>query len=264
MLATTAPAGFNLVIASRFKPRLAVSPLIVQGAVRTLDTEELRFSRGELARVLDLPENANELDVILDRTEGWPVAVELYRVRRERSSSGDILSPLFKARSGALADYLAEQVLGLLSPELRELIEDLSVMSDVEFDQADQVRGRNDSAQLLDQLEQTLPGLIQRLDGEDKHFRIYPLLLDFVYSSANIDKERRTMLHRRASLWLEGQQRLPDAIDQALAAGDDEFLNRLLARISPLHLFIDLGAAELRTILAKLPPARLEDIRACN
>lgn len=257
-LIETAPDQVHLALAARRKPLLAVSALRAQGGVRTLDAGELRFTPDETAELLGLPTDSPDLGLIVERTEGWPVAVELFRLWRERSGGPDGLSALFSGRSGDVADYLAEQVFATLDEEHQRLLADLSVFGEVEPALADQVRGREDTAALLEALGAALPGLVERAsEAAEPSYRIHPLLIDYARGRAELSAARAHELHRRAALWFEQARRYPDAIAHAQAAGDPAFLTRLLADLPPLHVFLSGGAGELRAILRGLPPEQI-------
>ena len=257
-LVETAPERVHVALSARRKPRLAVSALIAQGAVRTIDTAELRFGPDEITALLALDADSPDLAVIAERTEGWPVAVELFRLWRERTGGADGLSALFSGRSGDVADYLAEQVFATLEPEHQRLLVDLSIFGEVEPALVDHVRGREDSGLLLDQLGAALPGLVERgAEPAEPSYRIHPLLVDYARGRAELSAAHAHELHRRAALWFEQARRYPDAVAHAQAAADPAFLSRLLADLRPLHVFLSAGTGELRAILRGLSPEQV-------
>lgn len=256
-LVETAPDQVHLALSARRKPRLAVSALIAQGAVRTIDTAELRFGAAEIGAHLDLAADSADLAVIAERTEGWPVAVELFRLWRERTGAAEGLSALFSGRDGDVADYLAEQVFATLEPGRQALLVELSVLGDVSPALADRLRGREDSAALLEALAAALPGLVERHAEPEPSYRIHPLLADYARGRAELSAARARELHRRAALWFAQARRYPDAIAHAQAAADADFLTGLLAELPPLRIFLDAGTGELRAILRGLAPEQV-------
>lgn len=254
----TAPDTAHLVIGSRRRPTLAVSVLRAQGVVRTIDAAELRLSEQELGELLDLPEDSPDLAIIAERTEGWPVAAELYRLWRARSGGDDSLSPLFSGQVAEVAEYLTEQVFATLEKEQQELLTDLSMLGYIEADLADRVRQRSDSSALLRSVETALPGLVEHgASDTEPVYRFHPLLIDYARSRAEASSAHARERRLRAMTWFEERQRYVDAIQHAQASGDPTALTRLLADLKPLHVFLAGGAGELRAILRELAPDRL-------
>jgi LuxR family maltose regulon positive regulatory protein len=254
-LIETAPETTHLVIGARRRPSLAVSVLRAQGVVRTIDAGELRFSREELANLLHLPEEAPDLEVIAERTEGWPVAVELYRLWRRRRGGDDSLSALFSGQVAEVADYLTEQVFATLEPAQQALLTDLCVFSYIEPDLSDHVRQRSDSAGLLRSVDAALPGLVEHgLSEAEPVYRFHPLLIDYARSRAEMATGDANGRRLRAAAWFERRGRYVEALQQLQAAADSAALAGLMRRIRPLHVFLAQGASELRAILRECPP----------
>ncbi|MGH6613325.1 LuxR C-terminal-related transcriptional regulator [Sphingomonas sp.] len=257
VLVETAPERVHVALSARRKPELAVSHLRVQGAVQVIDSSELRFNGDEISRLMDMPADSQDLAMIIERTEGWPVAVELFRIWRQRSGGTEDLSRHFGGRFGDLADFLAEQVFSTLTTEQQSLLADLSIFDEVEPGLVDTVRQRTDSALLLDGLASALPGLIGcRTDGSPRGgdgYRIHPLLVEYARAQSKLPNTHVCELHRRATDWFERQGRYPEAIAHAQSVGDQRVLTRLLSELRPWHVFSDGGASELRAILRGLP-----------
>lgn len=249
------PEDVHLTLAGRRKPTLAVSLLRMQGGVRTIEPDELRLDRAELAAALDLPEDAAELDPIGDQTEGWPVAVQLYRLWRERIGGGAAM-PRFGGHASEVADYLAEQVLGALPAAHRQLLSDLSILDIAEASISDHVRDATDSAALLSEVAALLPSLVQQsvLDGEIA-YRLHPLLSDYAHGRMLLTPGRAALLHNRASEWLWKQQQFAAAIRHAVQSQDEAGTIARLEQLPFLEIFLAYGVAELRLIMREIPTA---------
>ncbi len=252
------PDWVHLVLATRRKPSLAVSVLRTQGVVRIIDPAELRLSDEELGAALDLPTDAPEFAAIAEQTEGWPVAVQLYRLWRGRMPCAARM-PRFSGQVDEVADYLAEQVFGMLPEDCQTLLVDLSPFDYVEASLADHVRERRDSAALLEQVEAELPTLVQRTESEGEHaWRLHPLLSDYAQARLNRTPDHAAKLHRRAADWLWQQQRYAASVRHYDLAGDRETMVETLGRIPFILIFLAYGAGELRAILRETPAEVVE------
>jgi DNA-binding SARP family transcriptional activator len=123
-----APANFHFVISSRRRPPLALARLAGMGDLAEITTDELRFSRDETQRLFadayGQPLDADVLTEVDARTEGWAASLQLlYSSIRGRPASA--ARSLARALSGAASpvyDFLAEEVIGHLSPELEQFL----------------------------------------------------------------------------------------------------------------------------------------------
>lgn len=251
------PDSAHLVLAARRRPAIALSVLHSQGAARIIGADELKLSHGELAEVLGHHTPEDELQTVADKTEGWPAVVQLYRLWRERlGGEAPIVPP---GQVAEVAEYLTEQVFGALDESIQSLIVDTSIFSAVEPALVDHVRGRDDSAALLDQLQAQLPSLMQREPSRaDTAYRLHPLIVDFARSQLTPRFERKRHLHARAAEWFARQHRLPEAVRHAVNSGERPLLAQLLKSINPLSTFLRDGAGELRALLREIPEPELD------
>lgn len=257
-MADALPDWVHLVLATRRKPSLAVSVLRTQGAVRIIDPAELRLSDEELAAALGLAPGSPELQAIAEQTEGWPVAVQLYRLWRERVGVGARV-PRFSGQVDEVADYLAERVFAMLPERCQALLTDLSLFDYVEASLADHVRERRDSAALLDEVEAELPTLLQRTEFEgEAAYRLHPLLSDYAQARLNRDPDRVARLHARAADWFWRQQRYAVSVRHRDLAGDRGTMVEALGGIPFFAIFLAFGAGELRAILRETPAEVIE------
>ncbi len=252
------PDVVHLVLATRRKPGLNLAAMRARGAVRILEPTELRLGDTEIADMLGPNAGADEIARVSDRTEGWPVAVQLYRLWRARTGDRDG-APEFGGQVEEVADYLAEQVLADLSPDLRALVFDMAAFEYIEPPLADRVRGRSDSAVLLEEIARLLPALVQHsmLDGE-RAYRLHPLLADFAQARAGRRSSRRALVHAEAAVWLLEQERYAGAIRHAVQSGKREVVIRILEALPFLDVFLAYGAGELRAILRETPASLVD------
>ncbi|QIB65388.1 LuxR C-terminal-related transcriptional regulator [Kineobactrum salinum] len=247
------PDGVHLALASRVKPSISLSLLRAQGGVRLIEANELRLGNEELAQVLERPPDSPEVAQVAEHTEGWPVAVQLYRLWRERAGkSGRV--PRFTGRATEVADYLAEQVFSALPPSHQSLLMDLSISDYCEAALADCIRNTTNSAGLLEELSELLPELLQQSHaGDDIAYRLHPLVSEYAQGRLQQHPGRATVLHQRAAQWLWQHERYADALCHALDSRDDGTLQVMLRELPYFEIFLRFGAGELRTILREVP-----------
>jgi DNA-binding SARP family transcriptional activator/tetratricopeptide (TPR) repeat protein len=133
-LISAAPPGITFVIATRRWPKLSLGRLLAQGDAGILTSENLRFSAEETCDLFGgVYGQQLEVDVLeqIDRkTEGWAVSLQLLGSSIRGRSNVEIrnLVHSLSGAHGALFDYLAEEVLAGLSPDLRRFVVAASIL----------------------------------------------------------------------------------------------------------------------------------------
>lgn len=251
-LIDASPAALQLVLVSRRRPNIPLAALDVQGQLRVIDASRLRMSRDELAWLLELSPDSQDAVDITRRTEGWPVAVQLYRLWLERRSPDQ--NPRFGGHVAEVTDYLTEQLFSSLTAEQRSLLIDIANCEEVEPLLVDCMRQRSDSARLLDEIAQNLSTLIRRSDGtEEPIYRLHPLLLENLRGQLAREPKHVAELSANAAIWYLQHQRYPDAVRRALDGHDDEVMRQVLRELRPIHVLLAHGVAMLRAILREIP-----------
>ncbi|MFE3188506.1 protein kinase [Nocardia sp. NPDC059240] len=253
----------RLVVASRMRTGLPLARLLVQDELVEIDVTALRFDREEASSFL-VDTNALSLtdsDVrrLQESTEGWPAALQLVSLSlRGRTDPGDFIDKL-TGRHHAIAEYLAENVLDALAPDLLDFLLATSVTERTCADLAVVLTGRSDSHELLDQVaDRNL--FLERMDDDSEWFRYHRLFADYLRRRLiRQDPARLTDLHRLASDWFAEHQMLGDAIDSALASGDPQRAVDLL-EVRATDLIENSRMATFLGLVAKLP-GNLTDVR---
>ncbi len=108
------PASATLAVASRRQLPLPVARMRVQRLVAEIGPRDLALTRTEAARVLaDAGHELDHdtLDLLLQRTEGWPAAVALAALYLGDGGSRPNLAR-FDGSDRLVADYVRDEVLG--------------------------------------------------------------------------------------------------------------------------------------------------------
>jgi LuxR family maltose regulon positive regulatory protein len=242
------PANTRAVLISRVDPPLNLARLRVSGALAELRAGELAFTRAEARELLvalgQLDLGPAEIDVLVERTDGWPAALILAglwlrtvddRARAVRSFGGD---------HRFVAEYLSNEVLAALDDDRRSFLHGAAVLEELTAELCDAVLERTDSAVELAELERSNL-FVSRLERTG-WFRVHPLFGEYARAQlAASEPAAVTRIHRRAAEWLRSRGLPIDAVKHAAAAGEHEFVADVLIEY---HLpLIRHGAA--RTLL---------------
>jgi len=218
------PDNAVFIIGSRTVPEIGMARLTVNGHATVLRAPDLRFSLSEaevfFAGVEGLDLSRKELESIHERSEGWPAALQLYRLSLASPSVRESLTNLATFRPRELADYLADNVLDLQSPEVQQFLRETALLKRVCAPLCDAVTGRDDSQAMLQYLERA--GLFLRsLDADYYWFKYHTLFSGFLARQfVEQDAERANEIHAQAAQWFAEQEDYDPAMYHAVAGGD--------------------------------------------
>lgn len=217
------PPNFHLVIITREDPCLPLPRIRVQGKITEIRMEDLCFARDEtadfLTRVMGLKLNNEAIDIINSRTEGWIAGLQLAGLSLNGSEEKDIgeFIRIFSDTHRYVIDYLVEEVIGRQTEEVRDFLYKTSVLDRMNGELCDAVVGKNDSKLLLRELEKINLFLIP-LDSKREWYRYHHLFADSLRTE--LSKEEELLIHKKAALWLEGNDFKQEAVKHAFKSGD--------------------------------------------
>jgi LuxR family maltose regulon positive regulatory protein len=208
------PEHVTLVLASRTPLPLPMSRWIVSGEALEIGPRDLEFSEREAAALApglgSSPDAAQRVRKVLEQTRGWPAAAALIL----RAAPGDPL--LSQATSqDLLYDYLANEVLHRLPPDMQQFLLDVSVLAELTPELCGAVAECGDARAMLRTLyRQDL--FITAVDGAIPVLRLHDLFRDFLQARlAASAPDRLLQLHGRAA---RAEPSLPRAVGHYLAA----------------------------------------------
>ena len=232
------PPGALLALASRRRMPLPAGRLRAHRLVAEISAPELAMTRLEAAMLLDaagLRLNGNQVDRLLERTEGWPAALYLAALSAAEQPSAAEAVAAFDGGDRLVAEYLDGELLAGLSDDDRALLRRTSVLDRLTGPLCDALLDRRGSAQVLVSLRRAgLP--IEPLDRCDLAFRCHRLLADALRAElARLEPELLPELHRRAADWHAARDDAERAIGHAIACRDGERAGRLLWSLAPRY-----------------------------
>ena len=224
------PPQLRIVLASRSDPPLGLARYRGRGELAEVRAADLRFNVDEAAELLrqvsadlDLPSAA----ALAERTEGWAVGLQLAALSLRTQPDVARFVAAFTGSHRYVLDYLTEEVLGRQREDLRNFLLETSVLERLNGSLCHAVTGRDDSQELLEEVDRSGLFVVQ-LDDVRGWWRYHHLFADLLRTRLEQDPEHARRLHRNAVRWYE-QHGLPDpAIRHALAAGELEWAARLV------------------------------------
>lgn len=240
------------VMATRLVRLSDFARLRVQGFLQILGDEDLRFTGREAASLLVRRLSAAEREMIEERLEGWPVAVQA--LAQEMATGLNVEGALSRlsGRRGMISDYVQSEIIAALPQELCEFLLDVSILPEIDAATADLVRERRDSHRMLTFLE-----LLGSLMRERPHgrWRLHPLIREYLEAAFERQPEMDVVARRMAaSNLLIARQDYAGAVRNALLAGRPREAVELIDGVGPVRLWTHLGLSYMRKVMMMLPP----------
>lgn len=253
------PTNLRWVITSRTRSP-AIGRLRVDNQVTEVDASQLRFEQAESADFLlglnELPLDAHDVRQLWSSTDGWVAALQLATLSLRDSQDPSALIQTFSGRHHSIGDYLAENVLDALEPELLDFLLTTSICDRLCGDLAAAVSGQVKGQALLEELEKR-DLFLRPLDVEREWFRYHHLFAAYLRRRLDRDHpERVPTLHQAAAEWFAQHGFLTEAVTHALAAGDRSKAIDLV-EAHAMDLVEDSHMATLTRLVNKLPAALL-------
>ncbi len=256
-LVVEAPPSVRFVFGGRDLSALPHAEFRARGELLEIGAAELRFGRDEAGALLpSLPEV--QLERLLERTEGWPVALQLARLWLEANPERSSLLDAFSGRTSEVAEYLTEQVLADLAPDLQKILSEVAILDALNPALVAEVTGSPAAwRRLLD--EGRLEHFLVPLDAERFWFRLHHLLLDYLRARHRDSSADLRTLHARASASFERNGDLLEAVRHAVLADDVPRAARLIERAGGWEMVLFGGTVRMRALLSLLPKDRIAE-----
>jgi LuxR family maltose regulon positive regulatory protein len=230
-LATGVPDGSQLALGSRGEPSVQLGRLRGHALVSEIGARDLAMTGSEAGAVLEAagvelaPDQVRQL---LERTEGWPVAI--YLAALSLSGEEDLAGALerFHGDDRFVADYLRDEFLSRLTRREVDFLTRTSILERLNGGICDAVLGREGCAKILRRLSRANLLLVP-LDHRDEEYRYHSLLREMLESELHrLGARHRSELHARASRWYAEHGDVDRAVTHAISAGDVEAAGDLI------------------------------------
>ncbi len=249
------PDNLRIAIACRNNPGIRLSHFAVRGELMTLSPDDLRFARGEIAAWFGEGADDKLLDALIERTDGWPVALQLLRFGNAPPAADAFR---FTPASRESAAYIREQLLARLAPDEVDWLRETSVLETLRADAADHVRGARDSQSLIQRLHSRLEGIFSALE-EDGAYRLHPLIREHLLEEQQERfPDRLRELNLNAAAWLTSRGQGLAAMRHALEGGAPELAATIFEEMGAARLWLREGMGRLNAALALLEPYALD------
>lgn len=221
------PDHITVFIASRSIPPIGLSRLVVNQQALILRFEDLKFSPDEARTFFSIYSKLNlsedELETVYQRSEGWPAALQLFRLTLPQHTVRDRLKKLGSYTPYQITEYLTSNVLEFQTERVKHFMLISSPLKRLCASLCNAVTGWEDSQSFLLFLERT--GLfLTNMDQELHWFKFHGLFSHFLQEQLKSESPQQWQLvHRRAAQWFFDRELYEDSLYHAIEAEDYAF-----------------------------------------
>jgi LuxR family maltose regulon positive regulatory protein len=239
------PEQSQLAVASRREPALPLGRMRADRRLLAFSSSDLSMSAIEAASLLTragLDPGLEPMQMLVSRSDGWPVALEL--ATNVWTQHAELADPThLRGDDHVFAEYFRAELLASLPPATRRFLLRSSILGRLSGPACDAVLEGRRSSQVLAELARTNVPL-QPVDSSHDSFRLHGLFREMLQTELRrSDPELFVLLHRRASEWYGRAGDVERAIDHARSADDLGRVGDLLWRY--LHRFLGEGRNQL-------------------
>lgn len=203
--------------------------------VREIDGNALRFRLWEVDNLFrdhyGTPLGADELHAITQLTDGWAVALHLYRLAAKAMPTGALRQLVARPRrtTRSIREYLEHEVLAGVTGDRRRLLRRVAVFDSIRPALCDRLTTVGGSADALRELADH--GLVSG-EADGTAYRLHDLLRAQLLAELEEELGLHAVarLHRQAAEALEESGHLTEAVRAFGRAGDWDNVRRLMAR----------------------------------
>lgn len=225
------PANWKVVISSRIRPPLALSSLHLKQELIEVNTEMLAFDLKEVTAFFHLRLNfeidSDTLSQLKNRVEGWPSSLQLVALTAKNPEHFlQCADQVARSQHSHLWDYLEDEVFEPLSEQKKQLLLDIAPLKLVDGEMVNQLTGRHDGQELLEQFEAEGLFLIAQ-DVQKQWFSFHSLFKGFLLHKKAKSPDRQGDDYKIAKIWLQRDMPI-HALPHVLYTQDIELVTELL------------------------------------
>lgn len=251
------PQSFTILVNSRVVPDIDCATLIASGIAVELGSDGLRLTEDEAKQAVGSGVVANVFSAIYEKTEGWPVAVQLARLGSGSLNTFPASVPGHP--NSFIASYLTEQVVNSLEDEAQQFLLSTSVFSRFSADLLNHAFEKPDAWANMEKLSQ-LSAFIIPMDQEGTWFRYHHLFSEYLFETlrkSNWDRVRH--LCSRASDWHWENGQPVEAANYASRIKDYQRCADIILELGGWQIIVTRGIGFMRKLLRFVPEDELKN-----
>ena len=244
-LAQHLPAYVRLLVASQHNPAFSTSRLRLAGVITQLRADDLAFTQVEVEQLLELAGLGREpIDSgrLCSLTEGWPAGLQMAVLAMRGADDPREVIDAFAATTQETSDYLANEVMNRLPPDLAGFLTKICVLDEFDAQLCQALSGRDDAGRLLDRVVAD-DLFIYQVDRAGQRFRLHQMFAAFLRARLkSLGGTHFRDAHLQAAAALQERGDRLGALHHAVAVADMQRAAAILA--DSMHITLDVTHAQ--------------------
>lgn len=209
------PEGRTIVICARENLRVHLTRFAAPHEILTLRADDLAFDRAELSRIFgNGQDGGGSVSRIRQLSQGWPIAVFLLKRFENEGRMERLLESLDDVAFDELHDYLADQVLASLDPQLVSALFACACIRNATVTDLQAALSDGGAVRALAEFARESPFLTRNASGE---FELHPMLASLLVEHR--EEQVNELLARTAAVF-EQEKKFQRAAELHLTRGD--------------------------------------------
>jgi LuxR family maltose regulon positive regulatory protein len=177
----------------------------------------------EMLHACGLRLDDSSIEVLVERTEGWPAALYLAALSLGSADDPNSEARRFAGDDRLVVDYLRDEFLANLDSDSASFLSRTAILGELTGELCDAVLEQEGSAETLRGLARS-NALVSAIDAKDESFRYHALLREMLSAELHRTRPRdEAELNTRAATWYEERGDFDRAVPHAIASGAVEF-----------------------------------------
>ncbi len=243
LLLERGPPNLHLAFACRDLPAgVNVAGAVLEGRGAILATEDLRFSRSEVAAFFEGTLSRERVSELMSESGGWPFALRISRNEMGSNRRNDT-----RASQQFVENWVESRLFAGLGAEDREFLLDIGLFEWIDAALVDEALERTDSMHRINSIS-LLVGMLEPVpDGATDVWRLHPLIREHcVRRRFRETPQRYRTIHRRIAGALERRGQTAAAMGHAVEADEAELAGEIMERAGGPRLFSREGLVQFR------------------
>lgn len=221
------PRHVHVVISSRSDPPIKLHRLRARGHVVELRMQDFRFTNEEVDLLLrkysEIKFSPDDIRILTSKTEGWIAGIRMALLSLQGKQNLSLLLSQISGQQRYIMDFLSEEAFNNQDESIQEFLLDTTFLDRFCAPLCDAVRGKDDSSEMIKQLEISNCFLIP-LDENRIWYRYHHLFSDLLQirlKQNTIRNPGHVQQHQQvAAEWFEQNRHNTEAIQFFIQAGE--------------------------------------------
>jgi len=228
------PTQAHIILITRIDPPLPLSRWRGRGELNEIRAVDLKFNTEEIEAFIHIMAKlrlgADQLALIEEKTEGWITGIKLAVLSLSKRRDFHSFSQSLSGNQEYIADYLTDEVLNSLPPELHSFLLQTSILNYLSGELCNAVTDRDVGQAILERLvHENL--FLSSLDETRTWYQYHQLFADLLRKRLyQTQQEQVSTLFKRAINWHEQHGLITEAVQYAVNLKDEHRLISLMER----------------------------------